>query len=355
VARARELQRGLPGVLEARNWVAEVLGTGRPELYPELTDAMLEAKATSPERLAASLELGIRSAMVVPMAARGRILGAITFVSARPGRHGAEDLEMVTHLARRAGLAVDNSRLYRDAQEAVRARDEVLAFVSHDLKNPLSAVIMSATLLQREPGGDPRQSRHVATIRRSAQRMDRLIHDLLDVSSMEAGRFRVEPRAWEAGPILTEAAALASPHAAQKRIALEVEAEPDAPPVLADRHRVLQVLSNLLGNALAFTPERGRVTLGCRREGERVVFTVSDTGPGIAPEDQPRVFDRFWRSRASPEGSGLGLAIARGIVEAHGGRIGLECRPGQGTTFRFDLQLADRAEAGASQGAAPDP
>jgi len=140
--------------------------------------------------------------------------------------------------------------------------------------------------------------------------------------------------------------------AAEKGILVEVEADAAAPPVRADRHRVLQVLSNLLGNAVAFTPERGRVALRCRSEGERVVFTVSDTGPGIAPEDQPHVFDRYWRSPGSHEGSGLGLAIARGIVEAHGGHIRLESRPGEGTTFRFDLPVAAEASEGEPEGAA---
>jgi PAS domain S-box-containing protein len=352
VERARELQRRLPVDRADRSWVPEVLRTGKAELYPELSDATLEAMADSPERLAAARELEIRSAMVVPMPARGRVLGAITFVSSRPGRHGPEDLEMATHLARRAGLAVDNARLYRAAQDAVRARDEVLAFVSHDLKNPLSAVLMSAALLQRDPAGNERQIRHVATIRRSAERMDRLIHDLLDVSSMEAGRFRVDPRPWPPGPILAEAAALAGPLAAQKGIELEVSPGPAAPPVLADRHRVLQVLSNLLGNALTFTPPGGRVSLVARvvPDGRSVAFSVSDTGPGIPAEDQPHVFDRYWKSRSSREGSGLGLAIARGIVEAHGGRLTLSSRPGEGTTFVFDLPAAPPAAAPAARG-----
>jgi signal transduction histidine kinase len=351
VERARELRRRFPADRGAQSWVAEVLRTGRPELYPALTDTLLEAAGASPDRIAAARELELRSAMVVPMPARGRILGAITFASAHPGRHGPEDLGMAEDLARRAGLAVDNARLYREAREAVRARDEVLAFVSHDLKNPLSAVLMSATLLEREPSGEPRTARHVAAIRRSAERMDRLIHDLLDVSSMEAGRFRVEPRAWGPGEILAEAVALAGPLAAEKGVSVEVEADPAAPPVLADRHRVLQVLSNLLGNAVAFTPSGGRVRAACRRvelgeTGEihgRVMFTVSDTGPGIPWEDQPHVFDRFWRSAKSREGSGLGLAIARGIVEAHGGQISVDSRPGDGTTFTFDLRVAEEA------------
>jgi PAS domain S-box-containing protein len=352
VERARELQRRLPVDLGARHWVPEVLRTGRPELYPELGEEALAALADSPERLAAVRELRVRSAMVVPMRARGRILGAITFVSARPGRHGPADLQMAEHLARRAGLAIDNALLYRQAQEAVRAREEVLAFVSHDLKNPLSAVRMSAVLLERA-GVDRAQGRYVSTIRRSAERMDRLIHDLLDLSSLEAGRFRVERRPVDAPSLLADAAAFAQPLGVEKGVRVEVEVEPGTPPALADRDRVLQVLSNLVGNAIAFTPAGGRVTLRCSGRAGAVLFAVADTGQGIAEADRPRVFDRFWKSHDSRQGSGLGLAIARGIVEAHGGRIWFESRPGGGTIFHFELAAASPARAHAGGGAPP--
>jgi signal transduction histidine kinase len=342
VERARELQRSLPVDRAGRRWIPEVLRSGRPELYRAFTDELLAAMAQSPEHLAAAKELEIRSAMVVPVAARGRILAAITFVSARPGRHGVADLAMAEQLAARAGLALDNARLYREAQDAIRAREEVLAFVSHDLKNPLGAVLMSAGMLQRDPV-DARVARHAAMIRRSAERMDRLIRDLLDLSTIEAGRFRVDRQPCPAAALATDAAVLAQPLATDKGVSLSLAPDLPVEDVLADRDRILQVLSNLLGNAIAFTPPGGVVALGCVATDGAAVFEVRDSGAGIPAEDRPHVFDRFWRSRDSRRGSGLGLAIARGIVEAHGGRIWFESRRGAGTTFWFSLPAAAAA------------
>ena len=337
--RARELQRLLPSERHSRSGVPEVLRTGRPELYPELTDEALAALAPTPERAAAARELGIRSAMVVPMTARGRVLGAITFVSSRPGRHGPTDLEMARHLARRAGLAVDNARLYQEAQRAVQARDRVLAFVSHDLKNPLQAVMMATTMLERGAAGEARD-RHLAVVRRAGARMDRLIHDLLDLSSLEAGRFTLTRAPVDAAALLAEVAAQHATLADHLGVALAAEPPEGAPRIAADRDRIQQVLSNLVANALAFTPRDGRITLRALPAPGAVRFEVEDTGKGIAPAEQGLVFDAFWRSEDSPNGTGLGLAIARGIVEAHGGAIGVRSEPGRGTTFYFTVPLA---------------
>jgi signal transduction histidine kinase len=274
------------------------------------------------------------------MSARGRVLGAITFISSRPGRHGPTDLEMARHLARRAGLAIDNAGLYQEAQRAVRSRYRVLAFVSHDLKNPLQAMMMAATMLERGAEGEAR-SRHLAVVRRAGARMDRLIHDLLDLSSLEAGRFTLARAPVDAAGLLAEVVAQQAVLADQAGITLSAEPTPGAARVSADRDRVLQVLSNLVSNALAFTPRGGRITLRARPADGTLRFEVGDTGKGIALADQRFVFDAFWRSADSHQGTGLGLAIARGIVEAHGGAIGLESEPGRGTTFHFTVPLAD--------------
>jgi signal transduction histidine kinase len=347
VERARELQRRLPIDREQRRWVPEVLRTGRPELYPALTDEMLRALSTTPEHATAAIELEVRSAMVVPMAARGRVLGAITFVSSRPGRHGETDLEMARHLARRAGLAIDNARLYDEAQRAVHARKRVLSFVSHDLKNPLQAMMMAAAMLER--GGDAEATRrHLAVLKRNGGRMDRLIRDLLDLSSLEAGRFTLAVQPFDAAALVADLVATQAPLAEHAGVALASEVAPDAGTAAGDRDRLLQVLANLVGNALAFTPRGGSVVVRCRREGAALRFEVQDSGKGIPAADQPRVFDAFWRSGESRQGTGLGLAIARGIVEAHGGTIALASEPGRGTTFFFTLPAADPVSAAAA-------
>jgi two-component system, sensor histidine kinase and response regulator len=229
-------------------------------------------------------------------------------------------------------------QLKQKAEAATRARDDVLATVSHDLKNPLGTIYTSAALLLEMKMTPEAQHRQIDIIRRTAQRMDRLIMDLLDVSRMEAGRFSVEPQPESARSILLEARDLHGSLAAAKNIELSAEL-PDADvPVHADRHRVLQVLSNLVGNAVKFTPEEGRVTLRLERQDDVACFTVSDTGVGIPQEDLPRIFDRFWHAGESG-GSGLGLAIAQGIVEAHGGEIEAESSAA-GSNFRFTLPLA---------------
>ena len=225
------------------------------------------------------------------------------------------------------------------AEAATRARDEVLATVSHDLKNPVGTIYTSATLLLDMPLPPEAQQRQIEIIRRTAQRMDRLIMDLLDVSSMEAGRFSVDPGPESLRSLISEARELFSPMASARHVDLREEIPQDDLMVHADRGRILQVLSNLIGNAIKFTPEGGSVTVSARGDDGSVRFTVADTGSGIPQEHLPRIFDRFWHS-GKAGGSGLGLAIAQGIVQAHNGSIWGES-DSTGTTFHFTLPSAD--------------
>ena len=180
----------------------------------------------------------------------------------------------------------------------------------------------------------------VASVRDLARRMQRLRQDLLDVASIEQGGLSVEWDSWHPGAVVSEALAAFAPLAAEKGIELAGQVDDGVPEVEGDRERVIQVLANLLGNAVKFTPSGGRVGLRVEAAPGEVRFAVRDTGPGIAPEHQAHVWDRFWKSRTSNRhGAGLGLAIARGIVEAHGGRIWLESAVGEGSTFTFTLPL----------------
>jgi PAS domain S-box-containing protein len=241
------------------------------------------------------------------------------------------------------------------AESAVQAREDVLHVVSHDLGNSLSAIVVTTSVLLRtlpedEANGDAR--RRIASIRDLARRMQRLRQDLLDVASIEGGRLAIEWDRWDPGGVLDEALESFAPLAAEKEIALSAEVPDGAlPAVEGDRERIMQVLANLVGNAVKFTPQGGRVVLGVQavREGDgegEVRFRVRDSGPGIPPEHVPHVFDRFWKVRAANRhGAGLGLAIARGIVEAHEGRIWVESAPGEGSTFYFTLPLRPLDEA----------
>jgi len=278
----------------------------------------------------------------VPLQARGRTLGALTLArTAAAPRYGPDDVEPARELARRAALAVDNARLYEEARQASRARDEVLAVVSHDLRNPLHAVLLASTVLEDFSAPDQwsaRDLQQIRVIRRSAEQMTGLIQDLVEVIAMETGAPALNRERLAAAPLPAGVAELFQAQADEKGLRLRCEADPGLPPVEADRGRLLQVFSNLVGNAIKFTPSGGTVTLRATPGDGVVHFSVSDTGPGIAPEHLASVFDRFWRARKGERGGlGLGLAIARGIVEAHGGRIWAESTVGEGATFHFTV------------------
>jgi signal transduction histidine kinase len=245
--------------------------------------------------------------------------------------------------AQQRRLAVENARLARAAEAAAREREDVLAIVSHDLKNPLATVRLSAAVLQQKllrlPGGEGLAGR-VAAMDRAAVHMLGLITELLDAACLDAGQpLAVEPRPEPVGELLGEALALIEPQATRAGLQLEQHLAPGLM-ALCDRQRILQVLANLLGNAVKFTPAGGTVTVEARSEAVEVRVAVRDTGPGIPEHEQPRLFERYWQARGTAHrGSGLGLYIARGLVEAHGGRLWVESVPGAGSTFTFTLPL----------------
>ena len=255
-------------------------------------------------------------------------------VLARALRHAMERRRLLTreHEAREA------------AEAAVRARDEVLRIVAHDIGNSLSAVKIHALVLERtlpagEAGGEARK--RTGAIRDLTAQMDRLRQDLLDVAAIEAERLSVEPGELDVGAVVDEAMAALAELSAAKGVALSAAVAPGLPRVWADRERVLQVLANLCGNAVKFTPSGGTVEVRAEADGESIRVSCVDTGPGIARGDLPHVFDRFWQARSTRRaGAGLGLAIAKGIVEAHGGTISADSTPGEGSTFAFTLPVA---------------
>jgi PAS domain S-box-containing protein len=282
-----------------------------------------------------------RCSLTVPLVVSDRVIGALTLSLSESGRpYTPADLTLAEELARRAALAVENARLFGDAQQATRARDHVLAIVAHDLRNPLGVVLMAAEMIRDMPSPDADRE-HLGMIQRSAERMDRLIEDLLEVARIESGHLSVELRPEIVEPLIAEAMAMLTPLALGRSIRLESECEPGLPPVLFDSARILQVISNLIGNALKFTPLEGRICIRCERVGPDVRFGIIDTGSGIAPEQLQHIFGRFWQANsADRRGIGMGLSIAEGIVEAHGGRIWVESTQGVGSTFYFTLPLA---------------
>ncbi len=320
-----------------------VLETCVAELIPDVSDEYIDRHDPRPAtRL--FREIGVRSAMLAPLVARDRTIGVVAFYSSRPGRrYDEDDLALARELASRAALAFDNARLYREARNAVQARDDVLAVVSHDLGNPLSAIRIGTTLLLKNVPPEERGKGgwlHLEGIRNSAEQMERLVNDLLEIKRVEAGQLALDHARHTAANLIDETIELFAPIAIERGVELDTRVRNPHATLRCDRTRMLQVFSNLVGNALKFTPEGGRVEIGADATAAEVLFYVSDTGRGIAREDLPHVFDRFWRAqRAKREGIGLGLAIAKGIVQAHGGRIWADSTPGVGSIFHFALPL----------------
>jgi len=256
----------------------------------------------------------------------------------------------VTDMVRRVVMnevgRVTMDKAYDDAQKVIDAREEILRIVAHDLRNPLNTISMATSALLDLQGADTSRTGPLKIIRRSGERMNHLIQDLLSVTTIEAGRLSIAPRKTNVHDLLQDASEALEPIAREKSLTLAVDAASDLPPVRADAARVQQVFSNLVGNAVKFTPAGGAITLSAVRADGKVHCSVTDTGPGIPASQIPRLFGKFWQAkRGDGRGVGLGLAIARGIVEAHGGTITVTSEMGRGSVFTFALPLWDEKTA----------
>jgi signal transduction histidine kinase len=346
VALAKELRQRYPTPDDAPTGAPQVARTGRAELYPEIPDELLARSAPDPEQLRLVRALGLRSAMVVPLMALGRPLGAMTLVSAESGRRfEPADLAFAEELGRRAGLALENARLYRAALDAVKLRDDFLSVAGHELKTPLTALTLQVASLLRAYAGEraPAPGDAVGKLTRiasTAARLERLVTELLDVSRITSGRLALERQHHDLVAIAREVVGRFAEQAARDRTPIELIA-PAALEGTWDGQRLDQVLTNLLSNALKYGPGRPVRVRVAADETRRARLSVEDEGIGIAPADQERIFDRF--ERAIPDrnygGLGLGLWIARQIVEAHGGQIRVQSAPGRGSTFEVLLPL----------------
>lgn len=300
--------------------------------------------------------LGVRAFITIPLRARDRIMGAYTLISTDPKRvYGERERELAEELTAQVAFAVDNAGLYEAAQHAGRARDELLGVVSHDLRNPLSAIAMCARVMLDSPPDAATSRRDLAgAVLQSTELMNRMIQDLLDVSTIESGHLRITRSPQRLDALVSRVLEMHREAAVASEIQLNVELAADTPQVDVDGTRVIQVLANLVGNAIKFTERGGRVTIRACTSGKFLEVAVTDTGVGIPQEDQPNIFDRYWHARRSSRtlGTGLGLAIARGIVDAHGGHLTVTSAPAQGSTFSFTLPLATPAAADGDRGEA---
>jgi signal transduction histidine kinase len=289
----------------------------------------------------------IENVVCVPLANGAAFCGGLVLANKRhAGAFDDEDVETVEAIVMRAGNALQIAHLSTELRRAVTARNSLLAVVSHDMRSPLSAVQLSVDLLAGRDRADDRRKnrRQIDVIERATGRMRRLIDDLLQAASIEAGTFTVEPAMADLGSILDDVVAANEQAASRRSIQFEQSVGP-LPAVRCDRERVAQVLSNLVDNAIQFVTGGGTIRLSAHVRSGAVQIAVTDTGPGIAAEQIAHLFDRYWKGKASGRhGFGLGLYIAKGIVDAHGGRMWVESEVGRGTTFYFTIPISDPRE-----------
>jgi len=302
-----------------------------------------ESLASTPERLEIMQAIKPRSVVAVPLLFSERFLGVLALASASRN-YDARDLRIVEEVGRQCTLFIENARLHNAKRTAIRARDDVLGVVAHDLRNPLGVILLEATMLGklRSPS-EERLKRFAENIDRSARRMGRIIDDLLDVVHIESGHLSMDRNHHSPSRIIADAVETQKSLASRTSLELRSDVAPNLPELYVDRDRILQVLENLLGNAIKFSQAGQTIVVGAKQAESDVLVWVQDQGVGIAPDALPRVFDRFWRGDVrNGGGTGLGLAIVKGIVESHGGRVWVESTLGAGSTFYFTIPVVRR-------------
>lgn len=284
-------------------------------------------------------ELAPRHAVTLPLRGRGRLLGLLTFARCGESRFDELDLPILRRFADKVALALDNARLYRKLEEALVTRDRVLAVVAHDLRNPLGAIVGAAANLLALDLPEPARRRQLELIETAGRRMSRLVDDLVDVARLEEGALKISPAPARPAELIEDTLAVLEARAREQEVSFEVEIDEDVGPVRVDPTRGAQILSNLVDNAIRFTPAGGTVRVRASADGDVVRFRIIDEGPGIGAEDLPHLFERFWQSANDQRNgrAGLGLTIARGLVELHGGRIGARSELGEGSELWFEL------------------
>ena len=375
---AERLQR-YPPDRDGPEGLPRVLRTGQPLLYTELTDGQIEGAAHGPEHLAILRELGPKSLIIVPLVARGQTLGTVLLARSdgRP-RYRPEDLRLAEDLARRAATALDNARLFGEAREAVRMRDEFLSIAAHELKTPITTLMGFAQVLLRELASRGELDERLVTralhaVEQQSERLSRLVVKLLDIAQIDSGKLVLERRMTDLADLVADLVASREVSASGHSMVVQRPAEGRVL-AMVDPLRLEQVMTNLLDNAIKYSPAGGRVEVTVKTKDDgpwtadrdeqssvvhrppSAVISVRDHGIGIPPEMRGRIFDRFYQAHAGNHmsGMGLGLYISRQIVELHGGSIRAEFPPDGGSRFILALPIGrgDSVAAGIAEATA---
>ncbi len=352
VALAQELHQRLPSDPNAAQGVWNILRTGKSEMVPEIKDSLLVERVKDPDLLRILRQLGLRSYMGVPLVVRGKVEGVLTFVAAESGRrYDAHDLAMAEDLAHRAAIAIESARLYSEVREADRRKDEFLAMLAHELRNPLAPIRSSLQILKM-PRVDPMTAQRTREMmERQVHHLVRLVDDLLDVSRVMRGKVELRKQQVELATVIAGAAESTQALVEALGHELTIQLPPESLTVEADPVRLTQVFGNLLTNAAKYTETNGRIALTARCEGEQAVMRIRDTGIGIAPHMLPRIFDLFVQAEhtttRSHGGLGIGLTLVKNLVEMHGGTVEAHSAGlGKGSEFVVRLPLVPKDEGG---------
>ncbi|HJP58445.1 MAG TPA: CHASE3 domain-containing protein [Gemmatimonadaceae bacterium] len=342
---AKELRKQYPPNYDEPTGVGQVIRSGKPEIYSEISDDMLVKGAQDDRHLSILRELGIKSALIVPMIARGRTLGALTLISSMVGRrYDQADESLATELATRAAIAIDNAQLYRAALTASDAKSAFLASMSHELRTPLNAIIGYQALMKEGLSGPvtEAQTGQLSRIRASADHLLALIDEILTFSRIDVGKELVQREQVRLQPIVAEAIGMIAPVATARGLRIRDESEDTE--LYTDSFKVRQILLNLLSNAVKFS-DKGEIVIRSKLNHDAVELSVTDTGIGIASQNLERVFDPFWqveqRSTRRAGGTGLGLSVSRSLARLLGGDLVVESELGEGSTFTAIIPLGE--------------
>lgn len=321
----------------------ETMNSGRSQLLGEVSDDLLQEIVRDERHLQILRQLGVCSSMIVPLLADGRTLGVMSLISATPQRNYSPlDLSLAEDLARRCAMAVENARLHRKTLDALKARDEFLAVLSHELRSPLTSILGWSQIIQGEAMDQETLSHGLSVIERNATAQARLIEDLLEVSTIITGRLKLEMAPVALAQIIQNGISSLAPLWQEKGIEVRFANRATSDRMLGDESRLQQIVWNLISNAIKFTPRGGNIEVSLHAEGNQFVFGVKDSGEGISPEFMPFLFDRFRQADSTSTrrhgGLGLGLSIVRHLSEMHGGTV-QACSDGIGHGATFLVRL----------------